>query len=93
MFYFEFFFFLLVLFWWFDEKSVSKKMCISFSEIRFPDNFLYFRSNKIEKQGMIKLSSYSSKSCTLIVLRDSKATFLWVVEDGVSRLRHYKYYL
>ena len=42
----------------------------------FPKNFLYFGSDTIEKQGIIDLSSYSSKYYASVVLSDSEIAFL-----------------
>ena len=48
----------------------------------FPKNFLNFRSNIIEKQGIINVSSYSCKSYDSVVLR---AFFLDEGEDATFR--------
>ena len=42
----------------------------------FLKNFLNFRSDMMEKQGIINLSSYSIKSYASVVLSDSRVTFL-----------------
>ena len=46
----------------------------------FPMNFLDFRLDIIEKQGIIILSRYRSKNYAFVVLRDSKVTLLRVRE-------------
>ena len=40
----------------------------------FPKNFLNFQMDMIEKQGIKNLSSYSSKSCSSVVLGDSEVS-------------------
>ena len=42
----------------------------------FPKNFFNFWSDTIEKQGIINLSSYSSKNHASVVLSNSKVIFL-----------------
>ena len=42
----------------------------------FPKNFLNFRSDMIEKQDIINLSSYCSKNYPSVVLSDFEVTFL-----------------
>ena len=51
---------------------------IDFSESRFDflKNFLDISSESIKKQGILNLSSYSSKSDATVVLGDSEVTFL-----------------
>ena len=51
--------------------------------IFFPKNFLNFNSDMIEKQGIIKLGSYSNKSHASVVLSDSRSPFLGKGEDAV----------
>ena len=51
-------------------RSISAKTVPIFSK-----NFLDFRSDMSEKQGIINLSSYSNKSYTSVVLWDSEVTF------------------
>ena len=53
-------------------RVISLKVVQTFSK-----NFLDFRLNTIEKQGIINLISSSSKPNASIVLSDSEATFLW----------------
>ena len=48
----------------------------------FPKNFLIFRIDIIEKQGVINLSSYSKKSFASIVLCGSKFVFLEKGKDA-----------
>ena len=43
----------------------------------FPKNFLNFSSVTIEKQSIVNLSNYSSKSYTSVVLSDSELAFFW----------------
>ena len=40
-------------------------------------NFLDFKSDTIEKQSVINLSSYSSNSYASVVLSDSKSYLSW----------------
>ena len=48
----------------------------------FPKNFLNFRFDTVEKQSILNLNSYSSKSYASIVLDDSEFTFLREREDA-----------
>ena len=41
----------------------------------FRKNFLNFKFDKIEKQSIINLKSYRSKSCASVELNDSEVTF------------------
>ena len=47
----------------------------------FRNNFLYFRLDRSEKQGVINLSSYSSNIYSAVVLSDSKIAFLEQITD------------
>ena len=42
----------------------------------FPKNYLNFRSDMIEKQRIVNLCSYSSKSFVSVVFIDSEVDFL-----------------
>ena len=42
----------------------------------FPSNFLGFKLDTMEEQGIIYLSSNNSKSLTYVILSDSEITFL-----------------
>ncbi len=54
---------------------------IDFSENHsdFPENFLEFRSDTIEKQGIINLSNINSRSYASRVISDTEVAFL---EEG-----------
>ena len=74
-----------VLLWWFDVLSESLRLWNNLFESHsdFSTNIFDFRSNKIENQGIINLSSYcsSSKRFAFVILRDSKIDFLWEEDD------------
>ena len=48
----------------------------------FPKNFLDFRFNRVEKQSIINLSSFSSKSYVSLVIGDSEIIFVGEGEDS-----------
>ena len=50
-----------------------------------PENLLDLGCDTIEKQNIVDLSSYSSKSYASVVLSDSKVTFLEERDDEVFR--------
>ena len=49
----------------------------------FPENFLNFRFDMVEKQNIVNLSSYRSKSYASVVLSYSEVNFLGEGEDAV----------
>ena len=70
---------------WFNGWLESVMLWIDFSENRlnfFSKNFLNFWSSAIEKQNIINLSCYESKSYDSVVLGDSKVSFLSEKEDA-----------
>ena len=84
--------FLSILLWWFHSQNLQCSGPISLKTLLiFLNNFLYFRFDKIEKHGIINLSSYNSKRNAFIVLSDSKITFLRVDEEAVFCLFHFAY--
>ena len=60
--------------------SISQKIVLI-----FPEKFLNFRSDTIEKQSTINLDSYIYKSNASVVLCDSEVTFLWEGKDVAFR--------
>ena len=76
--------FLLKLFWCFDGLLESVMLWIVSSENRsdFPKNFLNFRFDTIEKESIINLSFYRSKSYAFVVLCDSELSLLREENDA-----------
>ena len=69
-----------------DSQNLSPCGSISPKAVLiFPKNFLDFRSDTVEKQGIIKLSSYSGKIYTSVVLSNSEVTFLGEGNDAAFR--------
>ena len=71
----------------FDDSTDNQNLwsCGSFSPrtvLIFPENFLDCEFDAVEKQSIINLSSYKCKCYISVVLKDSKATFLWEGEDA-----------
>ena len=75
--------FLQVILQWFDGKleSVTLWIDLSGNSSESFKNLLNFWSDRIEKQSIMNLSSYSSKSYASVVLSDSEVTF--TREDGI----------
>ena len=51
----------------------------------FPKKFLNFKLNRIKKQGIMNLCSYSSKSVASVVLSDSEVAYHGEEEDATFR--------
>ena len=77
--------FLYKLHLWLNRLSESVKLWIDFSEnifFIFLKNFLNFWFDVIEKPSIINLSHYGTKSYALVVLGNSKVTFLGEGENA-----------